>query len=180
MYIEQLGLSSVCVSVFIVCQNDFLIPLPLCLSCLICLICLSVLCVSLSHASLYLICLLSVSAFSISISPVSPLSLPLYSFQMNDEWVWYVHELRSATLESLASCVYALKGPQQQQLLRQHVNGMLEVVKAVADAPNWVHGFPQMLQQAIELTGYTYTTMLLLLLLLLLLLVYALGFVRVH
>lgn len=67
--------------------------------------------------------------------------------------MWYVHELRSATLEALASCVYALKEAQQQEVLRKEVNGMLEVVKAVAEAPSWVHGFAQMVQQAVELTG---------------------------
>ena len=73
--------------------------------------------------------------------------------QMNEEWIWYVHELRSATLEALASCVYSLKEAQQQEVLRKEVNGILEVVKAVAEAPSWVQGFAQMVQQALELTG---------------------------
>ncbi|KAL8271760.1 hypothetical protein Esti_004355 [Eimeria stiedai] len=75
------------------------------------------------------------------------------NWQVNEDWIWYVHELRSATLEALASCVYALKEAHQEEVLRKEVNGMLEVVKAVAAAPNWVHGFPQMVQQALELTG---------------------------
>ncbi|KAL8454648.1 hypothetical protein Emag_001356 [Eimeria magna] len=76
------------------------------------------------------------------------------NWQVNEDWIWYVHELRSATLEALASCVYALKEAHQEEVLRKEVNGMLEVVKAVAAAPSWVHGFPQMVQQAIELTGW--------------------------
>lgn len=64
-----------------------------------------------------------------------------------------MHELRSATLEALASCVYALKEAQLQEVLRKEVNGMLQVVKAVAEAPTWVHGSAQMVQQALELTG---------------------------
>ncbi|KAL8429560.1 hypothetical protein ACSSS7_006490 [Eimeria intestinalis] len=75
------------------------------------------------------------------------------NWQVNEDWIWYVHELRSATLEALASCVYALKESNQEEVLRKEVNGILEVVKAVAQAPNWVHGFAQMVQQAIELTG---------------------------
>ncbi|OEH79955.1 importin subunit [Cyclospora cayetanensis] len=84
---------------------------------------------------------------------VTPYDAGPPNWQLNEEWMWYVHELRSATLEALASCVYALKEAQLQEVLRKEVNGMLQVVKAVAEAPSWVHGSPQMVQQALELTG---------------------------
>ncbi|KAL8430697.1 hypothetical protein Efla_003679 [Eimeria flavescens] len=84
---------------------------------------------------------------------VTPYDAGPPNWQVNEDWTWYVHELRSATLEALASCVYALKEAHQEEVLRKEVNGMLEVVKAVVDAPNWVHGFAQMVQQALELTG---------------------------
>ncbi|CDJ29179.1 importin subunit beta-1, putative [Eimeria mitis] len=84
---------------------------------------------------------------------VTPYDAGPPNWQVNEEWMWYVHELRSATLEALASCVYALKEAQLQEVLRKEVNGMLQVVKAVAEAPTWVHGSAQMVQQALELTG---------------------------
>ncbi|CDJ42636.1 importin subunit beta-1, putative [Eimeria tenella] len=84
---------------------------------------------------------------------VTPYDAGPPNWQLNEEWIWYVHELRSATLEALASCVYALKEAQLQEVLRKEVNGMLQVVKAVAEAPTWVHGSAQMVQQALELTG---------------------------
>lgn len=84
---------------------------------------------------------------------VTPYDAGPPNWQLNEEWMWYVHELRSATLEALASCVYALKEANLQEVLRKEVNGMLQVVKAVAEAPTWVHGSAQMVQQALELTG---------------------------
>lgn len=46
---------------------------------------------------------------------------------MNDEWLWYVHELRSASLEALASCVYSLKDGDKLDVLKPLVNAMLRV-----------------------------------------------------
>lgn len=53
---------------------------------------------------------------------------------MNDEWLWYVHELRSASLEALASCVYSLKDGEKLDVLKPLVNAMLRV-RAAVDRP---------------------------------------------
>ncbi|PFH31665.1 HEAT repeat-containing protein [Besnoitia besnoiti] len=75
------------------------------------------------------------------------------NWQMNEEWLWYIHDLREGVLQAYMSIVYSFKEKGMQEQLKLYVNAMLDVVKAVAATSPRMRGVEENAKQAIELVG---------------------------
>ncbi|PHJ22862.1 importin subunit beta [Cystoisospora suis] len=80
------------------------------------------------------------------------------NWQLNDDWLWYIHDLREGVLQAYMSIVYSFKEWKLQDLLKPYVNAMLDVVKAVASTSPKMRGVAENAKQAIELVGDLITT----------------------
>ncbi|KFG59588.1 HEAT repeat-containing protein [Toxoplasma gondii RUB] len=75
------------------------------------------------------------------------------NWQVNEEWLWYIHDLREGVLQAYMSIVYSFKEKCMQEQLKLYVNAMLDVVKAVAATSPKMRGVDENVKQAIELVG---------------------------
>ncbi|CBZ49701.1 hypothetical protein NCLIV_001890 [Neospora caninum Liverpool] len=75
------------------------------------------------------------------------------NWQVNEEWLWYIHDLREGVLQAYVSIVYSFKEKGMQEQLKLYVNAMLDVVKAVAATSPKMRGVDENVKQAIELVG---------------------------